>query len=220
MAAGFLHRVHGNLLSPPHLPVGIVTLIVPAGLITLGIVRLVWRLRNITGARNLTALIRVSLRHISLSGALRISIPLAETRLPWVSLLSLRIILLGIGVLVCALIWGCSRLSSGVPVLLEPGLVSDSGLASRNLRCLVNALCRLIARLLLISGLRLVPDLLLRLLIPLLRRITLESSPAGIASCRIPLLRPVALALIMIIIVLIHLCFPFRRILTSGNPLA
>jgi len=149
---------------------------------------LVGSLGNVACTRHLVALIG-----IALSGRLRIAVPLAVTRLPGISLLALRIILLRIRILVCTLIRDCRRLTRGIPGLLISSLASDGRLTSRYLWSLVNALgrlitglLRLIARLLCLVRLLLgLIGLLLRLLISLLRRISLESSSPGIASGRV-----------------------------------
>ena len=195
-------------------------------------------LGDITGSRYLTA--RIGIAHIALSGrlgitvslgitvplgisiALGITVSLRITRLPGISLLPLGIALLRIRILVCTLIRNSRRLASCIPCLLISALsIAHSRLAARHLWGLIYTLRRLITGLPWLENLlRLLIALLRRLLIALLHGITLKSSSPGIAAGRIALLRTVPLSLKIIVIVLIHVFFPFCRIVTSGNPMA
>ncbi len=104
-------------------------------------------LGNIAGAGNLTVLIRISLWNIALPVHLGIPVPLAVSSLPGISLLPLCIILLGIWILIGALIRNCGRLACCVSGLLAP-LSPDNRLVPCNLRCLIDALGRLVSCLL------------------------------------------------------------------------
>ena len=229
LTARLLHRIHRDLLPAPHLAVCVIALAVSDRLVSLcivplRIVRLLVRcLGNIAGARDLAGLIRITLLNIALPCTLRITVQLGVTCLRGITLLPLgiirlplRIVLLGVGILVGSLIGNRGRLGPGIPRLLNPSLAPDGRLAARNLRRLINALRRLVTRLLL----SLICLLLRRITLLLLRRVSLERSTGGITSGRIPLLRTVALALNIIIFVLVHLLFPFRRTLPFRNPLA
>ena len=134
--------------------VGVISLSVSGGLISLRAVGLlVGRLRNIAGSGNLVSCVLIALRHVTLSRLLGICASLRITRLPRISRLPLLIILLGVWILIRALIWCRRRLVSGNPALLKTILAADNRLASRHLRRLIHALCRLESGLLGLIGL-------------------------------------------------------------------